>query len=198
MSGSDRVKEKILGEARQAAEGHMKEAGQEAEAIAKKAADEAKAAAGAIHAKGAADAAARERRIVSVAELEGRKAVLAAKQGLIEELFQKSVEQLRGLPDAEYEKTLAGMVAASAEGGEEVILAEADRARVSKGFIDGVNKQLEAAGKKGGLKLSEEKRAIASGFVLKQGDVEVNNSFESIVKTQRDGLEALAVKMLFG
>ena len=36
------------------------------------------------------------------------------------------------------------------------------------------------------MKISEETRNISGGFILKSGDIEVNNSFESIIRMYRD------------
>jgi V/A-type H+-transporting ATPase subunit E len=197
MAGAEKLKEKILNEARLAADKNRREAEKEARGIAQKAEDEAQKASRAILDQAGKDADSRAKRAVAVAELEGRKDVLATKQRLIEELFETAVRDLRALPDAEYEKTLAGMLCQAAEGGEEVILSRDEARKVSAGFIDKVNAERKAQGKPAGLTLSAERRDIPGGFVLKRGDVEVNDSFASIVKTQKDDLEALAVKMLF-
>jgi V/A-type H+-transporting ATPase subunit E len=65
------------------------------------------------------------------------------------------------------------------------------------GFIAGINTQLKARGIKGELKLSDEARGISGGFILKKGDIEVNNTFEALIRMTRDELEAEVVKVLF-
>ncbi|MDR1439363.1 MAG: hypothetical protein LBJ10_04940 [Clostridiales bacterium] len=197
MAGADKIKEKILADARRQADGNADAARRDAEIIVHKARDEARRRGEGLLAKADKEAAARERRLVSVAELEGRKAKLATKQGLIDELFAKSIEKLNKLPDAQYERLLVGMIALSAAGDEEVILSPKDAGRVSAGFIGAANKALAAKGKPAALVISKDSRDIDGGFVLRSGDVEVNNSFASIVKFQKDSLDALAVKMLF-
>ncbi|MDR1021538.1 MAG: hypothetical protein LBL73_12315, partial [Synergistaceae bacterium] len=176
---------------------NLRAAREQAEAIVRKAEEDAARQAEAILSKADREAAALGKRLVSVAELEGRKRKLSVKQGLIDELFAAAIGRLNALPPDEYEKLLVGMIAASAAGGEEVILSEKDAGRVSGGFIGAANRALEAKGGPGGLTLSGARRDIGGGFVLRTGEVEINNSFRSIVKTQSDSLEALAVKMLF-
>ena len=198
MAGADKLKEKILSDARMAADNNLAQARREAEGIVLKAREDAQAARGAQVSKAERDAAEREKRLISVAELEGRKTRLALKQRLIEELFSKAVKSLCGKPDAEYEALLVSMLAAAATGHEEVITCERDRQRLSKDFITAANNALAAKGKPGKLTLSDAARPISGGFVLRSKQIEVNNSFESIVKIKRDSLEALAVKMLFG
>jgi V/A-type H+-transporting ATPase subunit E len=197
VAGLERIKEKILAEARAQADESLRAAREQAGAIVREAEEDAARQAEAILARAERDAAALQRRLVSVAELEGRKKRLSAKQGLIGELFAEAIARLNALPPDEYEKLLVGMIAASASGGEEVIISERDAGRVSGGFIGAANKALEARGGAGGLALSGERRDIGGGFVLRAGEIEINNSFRSIAKTQSDSLEALAVKMLF-
>jgi V/A-type H+-transporting ATPase subunit E len=51
---------------------------------------------------------------------------------------------------------------------------------------------------KGNLRLAGETRDIQGGFIIRSGDIEINNSLEAIVKMRRDKLEAEVVKTLFG
>ena len=198
MAGAEKLKEKILSDARVTADKNISQARREAEAIVHKAREEAQSVHSSYVAKAERDAIAREKRMVSVAELEGRKEKLAEKQRLIDELFEKAIRLLCDKPDSEYEEMLVGMLAASASGDEEVIVSDKDMARLSSSFIGNVNKALVQKGKPGMLTLSKETRPIFGGYILRTGRIEVNNSFESIVKTKRDNLETLAVKMLFG
>ena len=48
------------------------------------------------------------------------------------------------------------------------------------------------------LTLSEETRPIRGGFILVDGPVEVNCSFESMLRLQREKLEKPAADLLFG
>ena len=47
------------------------------------------------------------------------------------------------------------------------------------------------------LTLSEETRNIRGGFILVDGDVEVNCAFETLVRLQREKLERRAAEILF-
>ena len=197
MAGAEKLKEKILSDARLAADANLAQARREAESIVLKAREEAQSVNAALTTKAERDASAREKRLISIAELEGRKERLAVKQRLIDELFEKAIKSLCDKPNSEYETMLVAMVAAAASGGEEIVVSDKDKNRLSDGFVDAVNKALAEKGKQGKLTMSRETRPINGGFILRSGQVEVNNSFESIVKNKRDSLEALAVKMLF-
>ena len=48
------------------------------------------------------------------------------------------------------------------------------------------------------LSLAEETRPIRGGFILVDGPVEVNCSFETLVRLQREKLENQAAELLFG
>ena len=197
MAGAEKLNEKILSEARLQADSITEQAALEAKEILDQADKEARVIREEALIKAENDAKVREKRMISVAELEGRKAILAAKQEIIEELFSKSIEKLVLLSDAEYEKTLLDMICECAAGDEEVLLSQRDLSRMSPDFITKANSKLMAAGKHGGLTLSQEPRLINGGFILRTGNVEINNSFSSIMKTQRENLETIAVKMLF-
>jgi len=197
MPGAEKLKEKILSDARKTADASRASARREAEEILAKAREDAQAAHDELVRKAEFEAGENEKRMLSNAHIEGRMTRLAGKQRIIDEVFEKAVKSLCDKPDGEYEALLARMIADSASGREQLILSGYDKKRISAGFVDGVNAALAAKGKQAGLTLSEDERPIEGGFVLLDGQVEINNSFKSIVKANKDGLELAAVKMLF-
>ena len=50
----------------------------------------------------------------------------------------------------------------------------------------------------GMLTLSEETRNIKGGFIMVDGDVEINCAFETLVRLQREKLEKDVAQVLFG
>lgn len=198
MAGAEKLRERILEEARQQAQANVERAEKEAARIIQNAREDAADKNRKIMDRAGKEADERRKRLVSAAELEGRKQKLQAKQELIEEAFNKAIERLNSLPLEQYEEILANMVVNSVKtGDEEVILSGNDKSRLGIGFIENINRRLEAKGIKGSVRLSGEFRDIKSGFILKRGNVEVNNTFESIIRMQRDELEAEVVKVLF-
>jgi V/A-type H+-transporting ATPase subunit E len=198
MAGTEKLVSKILSDARSAAQANLAGARAEAEGIVLDAREEAGALAAAAAQKAEREAAAHERRVISTAELEGRKELLAVKRRLIDDLFDEARDLLCRKSGAEYEALLLDMISASAFGDAEIILSERDRDRLPEGFQNSVNTVLGAVGKPYRLTLSDETRPIGGGFILRSGQIEINNSFESIIRNKRDSLESLAVKMLFG
>lgn len=140
-----------------------------------------------------------KRKILSMAELEERKRLLDAKQKLIDKVFQEAQKSLQNMSNPEYEKLIKQMlIDNSVSGEEEIIMAENDLPRLSSNFVNLVNQELIKNGKPGNLKLSDETRPMLGGFILKSSDMEINCTFDSIIKLQREELETEIAKILFG
>lgn len=180
-----------------------------------------------ILSRGEKAAAERLERLKSAAGMETRKLVLAMKQEVLSQAFDQALDQLCALPDAEYVELLTRLVLeASSTGKEQLVFSPKDRARVGKqvvvaaneAMVKGVVPDLPEAitetkvgaflGKvvnstaamvtgTGLLTLSEETRNIRGGFILVDGDVEVNCAFETLVRLQREKLERRAAEILF-
>lgn len=180
-----------------------------------------------ILARGRRAADERLERLKSAAGMETRKLELAMKQEVLSQAFDQALDQLCALPDAEYVELLTRLVLeASSTGKEQLVFSPKDRARVGKqvvvaaneAMVKGVVPDLPEAitetkvgaflGKvvnstaamvtgTGLLTLSEETRNIRGGFILVDGDVEVNCAFETLVRLQREKLERRAAEILF-
>ena len=154
-------------------------------------------------------------------------AALTAKQDVIEEAFQAAHKQLLGLPREQYVALLAKLAAqASATGREKLIFCAKDHIEVGKAVVAAANEQLakaaapklpgEAAESKAGaildkvvagaaallngtamLTLAEETRPMDGGFILSDGAVEVNCTFDTLIRLQRGALAGEVAKVLF-
>jgi V/A-type H+-transporting ATPase subunit E len=133
-------------------------------------------------------------RLQSAAGMERRKLELAAKQEVLDEAFDLALKKLCELPEGEYIKLLTSLaVEASTNGKEQLVFSKKDRAQVGKKVVVAVNEAV----KNGQLTLSEETRPMKGGFILVDGDVEINCAFETLVRLQRDTLEKEVAKALF-
>ena len=180
-----------------------------------------------ILARGRKAADERLERLKSAAQMETRKLNLAAKQEVLAEAFDLALNKLCNLPEKEYTALLTRLVLeASTTGREQVVFSVRDRARVGKQVVMAANEALvkgvapELPGSisdtrvgaflgkvvssttamvtgAGALTLSEETRPIQGGFVLVDGDVEVNCAFETLVRLQREKLEKEMADALF-
>lgn len=196
MNGIEKIIDRISSDAQREIDQVLAQARAEAAKITAQYQAQAQAEAEEILARGAKAAAERGDRLASVAQLECRKGVLAAKQEVVEEAFQLAMEKLTRLPQEEYVALLADLaVEAAGKGSEALIFSVADRARVGKAVVMAANQKL---GDRGQLTLSQETRPMQGGFILSDGRVEVNCTFETLVRLQRAALSTQVADVLFG
>ena len=166
-------------------------------------------------------------RLKSAAKMEQRKLELAARQEMLSRAFDLALEKLCSLPEEAYVQLLTRLVLeASTTGREQLVFSPRDRARVGKqvvvaaneAMVKGVAPELPGAitdtkvgaflGKvvnstaamvtgTGMLTLSEETRNLKGGFIMVDGDVEINCAFETLVRLQREKLEKDVARVLF-
>lgn len=123
----------------------------------------------------------------NLAERESSNKLLAAKRSVIDEALDAAVEALATAEN--YEEILTDMLKA-ADLPEDTVVVPA------KGKEDLTKKAIKASGKK--FFLSDKSAHISGGFILKTEKVEVDNSFETIIKSQlREELEIKLHKLLF-
>ena len=165
---------------------------------------------------------------MSVAQLEARKTALAAKQEMVERAYALALEKLCTLPEEKYITVLAELMAeAAATGREEVLFSDRDRERVGKAAVAKANELLarktapelprELTETRVGaildkavasvsaiaqgtamLTLSPETRPMSGGFILQDQRVEVNCTFDTLVRLQRAETAGAVAKKLFG
>ena len=227
MNGIEKITARIAEDGKAEIETMLAQARSQAAEITAKYQAQAKAEAEEILAQGRADAQERARRLDSMAQMECRKAVLAAKQDVIEEAFQLAHKKLLDLSQEEYVAFLADLaVKASVTGREKLIFSAPDRARVGKAVVMAANEKLaggaapklpDPAGSKtkamlnkvitgasavlsgtAMLTLAEETRPMDGGFILSDGAVEVNCTFDTLIRLQRGALAGEVAKVLFG
>ncbi|MHB1392671.1 MAG: V-type ATP synthase subunit E [Clostridia bacterium] len=198
MAGVEKIKEKILQDAEAKANEILEKARLQAKEVLEKANQKSALRVKEISQKSAYDIGEKRRIINSIVELEMRKDVLAAKQQSIEEVFDKVLERMNNFDDSKYEQVVFDMLMATVESGEEeVVMSESRSKKLSADFINKVNKALEAAGKKGRIKISDETRNISGGFILMGQGVEINNSFEAVIRLYRDEIEPKVAEIFF-
>lgn len=198
MSGVEKLKDRILEEARLQADANTKRAQDEAADIIEAAGKEAETKRKETIEKAKREAVEVKKRLIAVAELEARKERLKAKQEIVEEAFDKTLEKLNSLPDPEYQNILSDMIVNSVGSNSvEIVLSPKDKNKLSQTFIEDINKKLVAKGVTGSVRLADETRNINGGFILKSGDMEINYSFEAIIRMKRDEIESEVINSLF-
>lgn len=199
MSGAEKLKEKIISEATEKAEKVLSDARSRAAEIVTGAEKQADVRSKKILEQAQVEAGERRNRARTIAELDARKAVLGAKEELIEDTFLQALSRLQNMKPEESRKIIQPMLLFAAQTGrEEIIVSARDRELYTPEFLAALNDALEKQGKQGKLTLSVQAREILGGFILRSGEVEVNSSFDSILRMQRDQLEPDVAAALFG
>lgn len=193
MNGIEKITQLIESDAQAEIDRILGDARDEAARIAAQYQGQADAEAAELAAKNEKAAAEREERLVSVAQMEARKATLGAKQEMVEKAYIRALEKLCAMPAEQYVAVLADLlVQASSSGHEEAVFSPEDRERVGKAAVEKAN---AASGRK--LTLSAETLPIKGGFILKDKNVEVNCTFETLVRLQKAETAGAVVKKLF-
>jgi len=137
-------------------------------------------------------------RILTEANLEAKKNILSEKQKIIDNVFNKASESVLKLEDKDYRNIIKKMILENTETGDETIfINHSDREKVSKSFINDINKELKSKGKKGELTLSTSYLPIKGGIVIGSGKIRKNISLEFLLKEIREELEIQISKDLF-
>lgn len=124
----------------------------------------------------------------STAAASARRMMLEAKVALIEETVNAAVKKLRSLDAASYFGILERMVEKYRTGEPGVLFFSAsDAARKPEAFLRSFPE----------ISVSEKSAAIADGFILKYGDIEINCTFDALRNASMDDLKAVAAEQLF-
>ena len=143
------------------------------------------------------EAKARENRVISNARLKVRNNELKAKQDMISKVFEKAVERLNSLSTLEYkEYILRALDSLDLEGTEILIINKKDEDVINNKFLLDLNNKLISLGKKGKISILTNGN-FDRGFILHRNGIQINNTFESLVKSLRSELELEVTKVLF-
>ena len=107
MEGIAKIKERILEEAKEEKQNIIENAKAQAQDIKKQYEQKAKEILNDILDKASKTAEEKKRRIHSMAQLENRKALLQAKQQIIDEVFEKAKATLKDMPDDKYQNLIS-------------------------------------------------------------------------------------------
>lgn len=139
----------------------------------------------------------RRERILSNAQLSIRNLKLEAKQAVIEDVFNEALISLQNLGEDEYFTFINNYILALKIDGDEEVIVGKTESKITPQLIEKLNANLILNGKKGELKLSDEKRHFNGGFILNKNGIETNCTFESILISKKDELEFEVFKILF-
>lgn len=132
-------------------------------------------------------------RKVSAAELQGRKMILSAKQEAIKKSFDVALEKLVSMPEDEYVDFMANQIAKIPYNEGIIFLNMQDKKKIGEKLVKTVNEKY----KTGKYVLSNETINSRGGFVLKNGNIEVNSTFETMIDSIKDELTNKVAETLF-
>ena len=129
----------------------------------------------------------------SVADIDCRKVFLAKKQELIGQCFDKAVDEIITMNEADYTDLLTALGKSSGLTAGQLIFNEKERAAIGQKVVDGLNAAIPG----GSFALSEETRKLRGGYMLMCGQTFINNTIEALVEEARPELVAEVAKMMF-
>lgn len=129
----------------------------------------------------------------SVADIDGKKIVLAKKQQLIDGCFEDVVEHIVSMDEDQYVEFLAaaGKNTGFSEGS--LIFNEKEKTSIGRRVVEALNEAVP----EGDFHLAAETRKIKGGYMLQKGQVYINNSVEAMVEDRRRELTSEVAAILF-
>ena len=193
MSNVKNITSKILKDAEAGKENILAAAEEEKNKILSKKASAANEIAQEILQKAEADAKSKKERVISSAKLKVRNNKLAAKQEIIDEVFEKSINKLTELSKEQFLNFVKNSILSmNLTGKQTLILNETGLKFVDDSFIDELNKESKAT-----IALSKTAGNFKGGFILENNGIEINSTYEALVSSLRDELEFEVAKVLF-
>ena len=186
MNDGKIIIDKILADAEEAAKAIVAKGQEEADAILKAAKDKVNKELDLYDREASAEAEKASAKEISAAQMQAKKSILETKQAILADILAEAEKRLLSLDDAAYADVIGKMLAQLDKTlGTEIIVSAKDASRLAavvaeKGFV-----------------LSEKHSDISGGFIVKNGDIEYNYSFESFITVQKEEIQQTAAGILF-
>lgn len=198
MSNINNITSKILKDAEERKESILAEAEESKKKIILKATEKAKVEAKEIIEKAKSEAQSKKDRVISGAKLKARNNKLFAKQQIIEDVFNASIEALCNLSEEEFISFVKDTILSlDIQGDENIILNEKGKNLIDFKIIGEINLELQKQGKVGAMKVSDKTQNFRGGFIIEKNGLEINNTYEALVEASRENLEYEVANVLF-
>jgi V/A-type H+-transporting ATPase subunit E len=132
------------------------------------------------------------RRREIVANLDVQKMELGVKQELIDDTLKEALRVLQNLPEGKYLNFVKALLRNSSPKGDEELLVGANEKFITEQWLSTYNEEHKTR-----LTLAKNRIPISGGFVLRQGDIDTNCSWDMLLRWVRDDIEANIVSRLF-
>ncbi|HCD71116.1 V-type ATP synthase subunit E [Thermovirga lienii] len=186
------IKKKIEAEAQQEAKEILERAKKEAEKIKEQTEEEIKKIKDQYDKKLSAEKPEIFRRKKVVANLEIKKMELGSERYLVDLAFEKAVEQLSNMDKEKYSQFMSVLLEKAAGDGSGTLLVGENEDVITKEWVEGFNKSHKAS-----IVLGKQHINTAGGFILNKDKVDVNCTFEALVKSLREDIEVNVFNKLF-
>ena len=198
MNDLNAILDKIAQDAKEYEQKSMEAARKNAELIEADYRRQAEAEAEAILAEAEAQAQALDQRAQSQAGIEERNRRLAARRSVMDAAFARSLELLRALPRDQLLDFYAAQAAQYVSGDAQLILSAGDKEALGAELAEKITGLCRKAGKSCTVTLSEETGNFLGGFILREGSIETNCTFEVLNMGAKEELEGQVAQVLFG
>jgi V/A-type H+-transporting ATPase subunit E len=139
----------------------------------------------------------KKKRMAAVYDLEYRKQLLSAKQEIMAKAKTLAMTKLMEISDADYIALMKKHLIDCAADGTGAIAVAPGEKRLNAAFLKEVNAELKKKTGKGEVKLADQTCEIAGGFVYISEGLEINVSFESLLKEAWQDVETQVAAVLF-
>jgi V/A-type H+-transporting ATPase subunit E len=127
-----------------------------------------------------------------VANLDAAKLDLGVKQRLIKESFDGALRLLVDLPRDKYLSFTHSLLEKAVETGDEVLFVGKNERYIDGAWLDSYN-----AGHQSRISFSQSREPISGGFILRNGKIDINCSWDMLVGDIRPDIESDVVSRLF-
>lgn len=127
-----------------------------------------------------------------VANLDAKKILMSAKSKAVDNLFQKTLEQLALLDKKKYLAIIENLLKKFAEDGDVVIISSQDKGKITQKFVDDIAKNMGIK-----LTLAKELGTFNGGVILSGKNSDKNLSFDMELLQLREECETQISSMLF-
>ncbi len=135
-------------------------------------------------------------RMERMAELEDKKALLAAKRQVLDEVFSVALQQLKSQSADKTRAFMQEQLLLAAQGDETLAIGAENNAWFDAGFLQQANEALAKQGKQAALTLSPSS-VPGCGFVLQRGGAAQGCTYEALLSAERLQMEAEIARILF-
>lgn len=115
---------------------------------------------------------------------------LYAQREIINEAFKQGLVELQNIPEERYISWMAGKIRDAETAPAEIILNKKDKEAIGAKLIEKAKGEYP-------LCLSQEEGNFAGGFILKEGQIETNCTFEVLINSSKEDLEGEVATLLF-